>query len=238
VRDVARTRRRANSELTRPATSDSYTVTMAVALSEARANLVRDRVLEGMAGVLERGEELTFTNVARAAGVPERTLYRHFPSRQALLSAAFAWANQRIGFDGALPTDAESSARLTRRVFPGFDGVAPVVQLLLVTPEGQTARLANKAERQQAALALVHHEVPGLDRGAARRIASILQLLTVAAAWRSLGEYWDMEGAEAAEACVLAAELMLQGARARQRTQRRSPRRTARPRRRIKEQRA
>ena len=209
---------------------------MTASLSEARAQLVRERVLDGLADVLGRGEELTFTNVARAASVPERTLYRHFPSRQALLSAAFAWANQRIGFDGALPTDAASSARLTRRVFPGFDGIAPVVELLLATPEGRTARLANKAERQKAALALVQHEVPRLDRASARRMAAIVQLLTAAAAWRSLGEYWDMDGAEAAEACVLATELIFEAARARQRRQRPSPRQGTRPRRRSKEQ--
>ena len=75
-------------------------------LSKARLDLVRQRALEGAADVLRRGDVLTFANVSKAAGVPERTLYRHFPSREALLSAIFEWANERIGFRGDLPEDA------------------------------------------------------------------------------------------------------------------------------------
>ncbi|HMJ13254.1 MAG TPA: TetR/AcrR family transcriptional regulator [Polyangiaceae bacterium] len=208
---------------------------MAVTLSDARSNLVRERVLEAMAELLDRGEDLTFSSVAKTAGVPERTLYRHFPTRQALLDAAFAWGNQRIGFDGQLPTDAAALARLTRRVFPGFDGIAPVIRLLLAAPEGRVARLANKTARQRTALALVAHEAPGLDRTSTRRIAAMLQLLTAAATWHALSEYWDMDGAEAAEASVLAAELILEGTRARQSKKPRARKRAAGRRPRTKE---
>jgi AcrR family transcriptional regulator len=191
-----------------------------------------------MAQLLERGEELTFSSVAAAAGVPERTLYRHFPTRQALLSAAFDWGNQRIGFDGTLPSNAEQLAQLTRRAFPGFDAIAPVVRLLLFTAEGQAARLANKAQRQRAIVSLVRRELPGQGRTATRRIAAVLQLLTAAATWHALAEYWDMDGAEAAEASVLAAELILKGARARQRVERSARSSPTRRRERIKEERA
>jgi AcrR family transcriptional regulator len=184
-------------------------------LSDARQELVRGRVLEGVAEVLARGDALTYANVALAAGVPERTLYRHFPTREALLSAVFAWANERIGFRGQLPLDAEQLVALVRRVFPGFDTLAPVIRELLIAPEGRLARLAGKAERQQASLELTRREVAALDRTTARRIAAVLQLLTAAGTWQTLRDYWDMSGEEAAESSALAIELMLEGARAR-----------------------
>jgi AcrR family transcriptional regulator len=192
----------------------------AVTLSDARAELVRTRVLDGVAEVLGHGEALTFANVAAAAGVPERTFYRHFPTREALMAAVFDWANARIGFHGALPATAEDVTALVRKVFPGFDGIAPVVRELLIAPEGKVARLASKEARQKASLAVVRHELgpdAALDRASVRRVAAVVQLLTSAAAWQALREYWDMDGEEAAEASALAVELLLEGARARAR---------------------
>ena len=191
----------------------------AATLSDARQELVRGRVLEGVAAVLGRGIDLTYANVAAAAAVPERTLYRHFPTREALLNAVFHWANERIGFRGELPRDEAALAALVRRVFPGFDALAPVIRELLIAPEGRLARLASKAQRQQASLELVRREVDGLDRASARRLAALLQLLTAAATWQTLRDYWDMTGEEAAESAALAIELLLAGARAKAKRQ-------------------
>jgi AcrR family transcriptional regulator len=184
-------------------------------LRDARAAVVRERVLEGVAAVLDRGEGLTFARVAAAAGVPERTVYRHFPTREALLAAVFDWANRRIGFDGDLPGDVAGAAALVRRAFPGFDEVAPVVHELLVAPEGLMARLSDIERRRAAAVALARREAPGLDGADTRRLAAIAQLLTAAATWQGLRDYWGMDGAEAAEASALALDLLFAGARAR-----------------------
>jgi AcrR family transcriptional regulator len=186
-----------------------------VSLQEARTAVVRERVLEGVAAVLASGDDLTFAKVAAAAQVPERTVYRHFPTREALLSAVFDWANRRIGFDGKLPTNRSEALALVRRVFPGFDEIAPVIRELLIAPEGLLARLSNKDGRQQAALAVVRTEVPGLDRASTKRLAAAAQLLTAAATWQTLRDYWDMDGEEAAETAALALELLLDGARSR-----------------------
>ena len=191
----------------------SNTATMAVSLTDARAELVRGRILQGVADVLGRGEAWTFASVAKAAAVPERTVYRYFPTRQALLGAIFDWSNQSIGFQGQLPTNAAELAALARRSFPGFDELAPVIKELLLAPEGRLVRLRQKPSRQRASLALVKREAPALDANDTRRLAAVLQLLTQAATWQALRDYWDMDGAEAAEASALAIELLLAGAR-------------------------
>jgi AcrR family transcriptional regulator len=184
-------------------------------LQEAKSAVVRERVLEGVAEVLGGGDDLTFARVARAAGVPERTVYRHFPTREALLTAVFQWANRRIGFDGERPADGREAAETVRRVFRAFDDIAPVIRELLIAPEGQLARLSDNERRQQAALAVVDREAPGLDSTDRRRIAAVVQLLTAAASWQTLRDYWGMDGAEAGEAAALAVELVLDGARTR-----------------------
>jgi AcrR family transcriptional regulator len=190
-------------------------MTTTPSLRDARSELVRERVLAGVAELLTAGDDLTFAKVAKAAGVPERTVYRHFPTREDLLAAVFRWANRRIGFDGDMPTDGDGVIELVRRVFPGFDEIGPVVRELLIAPEGLLARLANTDERRRAAAAVVDHEAPGLDRATARRVAAAVQLLTTAGTWNTLRDYWDMHGPEAAETAALAVELILDGARAR-----------------------
>ena len=188
---------------------------MSVPLSDARAELVQQRVLAAVFALLEANEPLTFSNVARASGVPERTCYRYFPTREALLAAVLEAASARLNVRRA--TDLSEFVELVRRLFRGFDEMAPVIRELLLSPEGRTARTAGNAERQRAAIALVAREAPDLDARSKRRVAAALQVLSSAPAWQAFSEYWGFDGAEAAEASSLAAELLLRGAQVRHR---------------------
>lgn len=202
-----------------------------MSLAEARQAVVRDRVLDGVARLLADGHELTFAKVAAAAEVPERTVYRHFPTRQALLTAVYEWSNSQIGADERRATTAAAAMESVRRTFPAFDAMAPVIRELLHAPEGLAARLSANDDRQRAAIEVVRHEAPGLDAVTTRRVAAVVQLLSSAAAWQALRDYWDIDGAEAAEASALAIELVLAAASDpasrplpnRRRTRRRAP---------------
>jgi hypothetical protein len=68
---------------------------------------------------------------------------------------------------------------------------------------------------------VVRLEASQLDRASTRRVAAVLQLLTSAAAWQTLRDYWDMDGKEAGESVALAIELLLLGARTRSNTRKR-----------------
>jgi AcrR family transcriptional regulator len=186
-------------------------------LKEARADVVRVRVIDAVTSLLRAGQPLTFKDVAREAGVPERTVYRHFPTRTELLAAVFEWANHQIAQEGPRPTTAADAAEWVRQAFRGFDRLAPVIRQMLIEPDGRTLRLADAADRRRAAIELVENEVPGLDPLARDRVAAAIQVLSVAATWQSLHEYWDLDGPDAGETSVQAIELLLEGARARTR---------------------
>ena len=173
---------------------------------------MRDRVLDGVADLLAQGQDLTYAKVAAAADVPERTVYRYFPTRQDLMTAVVAWVNERTGRPRGQTRD--EAIELVRQLFPVFDDLAPVVREVLMAPEGLAARLEDNDERRAAAHAVVDHEAAGLDPATARRVAAAVQLLTSAAAWQTLRDYWDMDGAEAAETVAVALTMLLAGARA------------------------
>ncbi|MGH9270274.1 MAG: TetR/AcrR family transcriptional regulator, partial [Ilumatobacteraceae bacterium] len=123
---------------------------------------MRDRVLDAVCDLIAVGREITFTRVAVAADVPERTVYRYFPNRQALIAGLFEHVNRRIGFDGELPTTGAAMNDMVQQVFPGFDTVAPVIDELLSSPEGRQARLGRLADRRAAAIAVVATARPDL----------------------------------------------------------------------------
>jgi AcrR family transcriptional regulator len=184
-------------------------------MQSARAEAVRERVVAAASAVLAAGEPLTFARVAAASCVPERTLYRYYPTRPALLAAVFAWTNAQIGYEGPFPTDEAGLAAHVQRVFPGFDTVAPAIREFLVDPDSLPVRLDDNEERKRAVRAAVRDAAPDLDRRSTTRVAAALQLLTTAAAWQTLRDYWGMDGVEAAATATLAIELLLDGARQR-----------------------
>jgi AcrR family transcriptional regulator len=178
-------------------------------VQETRAEAVRRRVLDSAGDLLAAGDELTFAKVAVAADVPERTVYRHFPTRDALMAGLFTHTNRRIGFTGELPTTSADMTAMVRRVFPGFDSVAAVVDELLRTPEGRRARLADLDVRRAAAIAVVREAQPDLDATAARQLAAVVQVLGTAAVWQALRDFWGMDGDEAAAAVTTGIDRLL-----------------------------
>jgi AcrR family transcriptional regulator len=149
----------------------AVTVVTTATLPDARSNLVRERVLDGVFEVLAAGDDLTFAKVAKAAGVPERTIYRHFPSKEALHAAIWTWANERMGFTGPFPTDEARDVTLVRRVHPGFERLAPVIRELLASKDGLEVRLTANDQRRQSALTAVAAAAPGLGATDEIRVA-------------------------------------------------------------------
>jgi AcrR family transcriptional regulator len=178
-------------------------------VEQARTALVRTRVLDAVSELIAAGDDVTFAKAAAAAGVPERTLYRHFPNRDALIAALFVHVNRRIGFEGPPPATPAEMIGMVERVFPGFDTVAPVVAELLASPEGRRARLASAEDRRAAATTLVADARPDLDARAGRHLAAVVQVLGTAAVWQALRDFWVMDGEEAAVAVTSAIDTLL-----------------------------
>ena len=88
-----------------------------------------DQILGAVGRKLEGGnlEELSFAEIAEEAGVGERTVYRHFPTREALMGAFWAWLQTQ-----AVIPPRPSKARVRDAVRTHIDGRKPM-RILVAT---------------------------------------------------------------------------------------------------------
>ena len=73
-------------------------------LRAEQAQRTRDKILDALCDQLVLGQdEFSIEKVAEAAGVSVRTVYHHFPNREAQIEAVAEWLEQRMGPPAASP---------------------------------------------------------------------------------------------------------------------------------------
>ena len=157
----------------------------------------------------ESGEEpLTIAAVAARAGVTERTVYRHFETRDALIRAVWRRMQGKVASEG-FPRTAEALVQSPRKLFPRFDDAGELIRASIHSPAGLDIRMHSNAERTAAVLSSVRDALPNLDEKALRRRAAIAQLINSAQGWDVLTRFWGMSGDEAGEAASEALAVLL-----------------------------
>ncbi|NEC87381.1 TetR/AcrR family transcriptional regulator [Streptomyces sp. SID12501] len=116
----------------------------------SRADVNRRRILDVALAELLRDPDASMDQIARAAGVVRRTVYGHFPSREALISTLLDGAVEAVaaahaeGIEGAADDPAECVARSTLAVWQVADRYRILVGLAQrsVTVQGIRDRFA------------------------------------------------------------------------------------------------
>lgn len=175
----------------------------------------RDLILAAVATVL-CGSDLsaaTAAEVARVAEVTERTIYRHFPTRDDLLKAFWTWQLEKSG--GANVIDPQTLDELLsniKRLFSSLDADEGVIRAVLSSSEGRDLR--KTANRARHALMLnfvtrLHPDLPETDR---HSIAAGIVSVCSVPSWLFMRDNCGYDGKRAGEAAALAVRLILQGA--------------------------
>jgi AcrR family transcriptional regulator len=170
----------------------------------------RMRIVDAaIALVSEEGEEpLTIAAVAARAGVAERTVYRHFDTREGLIRAVWRRMQGRVASDG-FPRDADALVSSPKRLFPRFDQSPELIRASIHSAAGLDIRMHSNAERTDAILSAVRDALPQLDEKGLRRRAAIAQLINSAQGWDVLTRFWGMAGEEAGEAASEALAVLI-----------------------------
>jgi AcrR family transcriptional regulator len=184
------------------------------ALREKQKAGTRDLILEAVGRCMQdRGlEDLSFADVAASAAVSERTVYRHFPTKDALLDAYWSWLHGSLGID-AFPETAADLIALPRKVFGFFDEHEAIIRGMMASRQGREVRLRVNTERQAAIRKAVQDAAPRLAEPDLTRTCASVQLLYSATGWLTMKDYWGLAGAEAGEAASQSIATLLAYAR-------------------------
>jgi AcrR family transcriptional regulator len=179
-------------------------------LRDSYKEQTRVRILDAaLALVSDSGEEpLTIAAVAQKAGIADRTVYRHFETRDALIEAVWGRMQERVGSEG-FPRSADALTDMPRHLFPRFDQSRQLVRASVYSVAGVEARMRSNPQRQEAMVESVRDALPHLDGRTLRRRAAIAQLIGSAYAWEVLRQFWGMDGNEAGEAAAEALAVLL-----------------------------
>lgn len=162
-----------------------------VPLADRRSEFTRQLILDAALRVLEENSvtQLTVRAVARMAGMSERTVFRHFETRDALLDAVAAETRVRL----ALPDPPSTLAGLVaapRALYGAFEMRSRLVRAALHSEIFDRLRLAQAHERWNAVRRLVDAHAPKRSARERRIAAANIRYYLSASCWNYYRAYF------------------------------------------------
>lgn len=147
-------------------------------LREEQAEQTRERILESVAAMLRAGdlEEISFASVARNAGVSVPTVYRYFPSRDALFEGVQEWLNRELKAP-PFPKSWEDLAEGSTAMFAYYENARDIFKTAMVTSLFREVGQANRRRRDRAVAELLSPLTRHLDERRANAIHAMLRLI-------------------------------------------------------------
>lgn len=204
-------------------TTTEATAESAMTLRERQAEQVRDAVLDAVVTELETrpADDISMGEVATAAGISLRTLYRYFPDRATLLHAAGERLSEALGLPHEIATASDISAsfldaaqRLARR--------PALTRALVQTTAGRTARSGARGRRVAAIETALAPVTADLDPARAREAVAVITHLCSAASWVGITDETDLDDPAAQRAVAWAIDALVGTLQREQRAARRS----------------
>jgi AcrR family transcriptional regulator len=141
-------------------------MTEAVDLRAAQRAATRDRIVQAVSELVAEGHPaaISVPAVAKRSGVSLATIYRYFPTKEALLDAAttigLARTMRTIAYDAE---DASEYPAIVRRAFREFAQHVPLIRNQVATTIGRDLRQRRREDKRERALAIA--AVYGVDPG-------------------------------------------------------------------------
>lgn len=151
--------------------------------------------------------EFSMFELARRANVAARTIYRHFPTREALFDALSARINEQVGFQ-EYPTTLSGAKELARRLFPSFDRNKPLILAQLETRKGREFRSHARQARTASIAKAVDDCAPHASERERKNCVAAVACLMSSDAWLRMHMTLGMDGSESGEAIAWAIEVL------------------------------
>lgn len=182
----------------------------------------RDRILHAVIDVVTREGVHAFTvqNVANAAGVSHRTVYRHFATREDLLNGLDEMIERRgvqAGVDPKIP-DLTELPQAIGPIYESFDLVRDAMRAYVVISVALGKRVPGFDQRSRSLREHIARAFPGLTSEEVEEAAGVIRLLVSTRAWFLLTTELDMSTAAAGRAASWALEALIADLSARSKT--------------------
>jgi AcrR family transcriptional regulator len=179
-------------------------------LRERQAQQVRAAVLEAVIAELETkaADDLSMADVAHAAGISLRTLYRYFSDRSELLHAAGEHLYGSLG----VPFDIDGPEDISRSLLDAAGRLSARPELtraLVRTTAGRATRSAVRSQRVDAIRAALKPVTDGLDADTARWASAVIAHLCSAASWVIITDESGLDEADAQHAVAWAIDTLI-----------------------------
>lgn len=171
-------------------------------LRERNRERTTDRIVTATADLVRQQGHTGFSmpQVAEASGVALRTLYRYFPTRQALVDALATVADQTAAI--GVPTGLDDLERWLTEAWRNLLAEEALIRAQHIGPSGAEIRRSRSRLHRSITMQLFETVRPDLDATARDELASLAMLLTSSTA---LLEFVDVLGVEVEDASRMAA---------------------------------
>jgi len=154
--------------------------------------------------------EVTIPLVAQRARVSLRTVYRHFPTREALFDAWAEWVDENLRIHlHSYPDKADRLADFAVELYRSYDKSAQLVKAMLNSRAARTVRERTRRTRQRQFQRAMSELTDDLEPEERLRASAVLYLLVSAPAWQAMREQWSLDGNEAGKAAAWAVRVLV-----------------------------
>jgi AcrR family transcriptional regulator len=178
----------------------------------------REMILAAVGTILSTGstDAVTFAEVARVAGITMRTIFRHFPTREELLSTFWKWQLEETGGQTILgPASLESLLAKIKEFFESLDSEENLIRAVISSPEGRDIRKEANRIRLEKMLEFVKTIVPELSKRERHNMAAGIVSVSSILSWLFMRDNCGFDGKRAGEAAALTVQLIIEAGQAR-----------------------
>jgi AcrR family transcriptional regulator len=186
-------------------------------LRDQQAEFTRQIVMEAAKRVLDTYsiDEFSIQKIAEEAGMSHRTVYRYFPTRQALLDSFTDWIEDSVApipAEALQPPDTrEEMLGTVRFAFERFDKFAPYFRASLVlATRGDSIQPQRQRQRDEAIRQSLTKVLEPLDDEQAAKAYAIIRLIIGAQTWQVLHDRFELADGKAGDAAVWAVRVLLE----------------------------
>lgn len=176
------------------------------------------RILRALTDLVVEGGLTDFSvqEVADRANVSHRTVYRYFPTREALLEGLVAWTEERLVELGGGDTsdDNEELTGYTTHKFAVFDELADLLEANVRFAVGAGLRVKNRERRSARRHRQVRQALPDADQRQVDAIFAVVRLLGSSRTWFVMRDEMNLSGAQSGPICAWAIRTLLDAVRA------------------------